>query len=64
MDKEAMRGLKIYAQYGLLIALLAGFNFYNYYRGVGVFALIVALVCVAAFVGWTIFYFLKFGRKE
>lgn len=64
MNKEDKRGLKIFAQYGLLIALLAGFNFYNYYRGVGTLALVVAMVCVAALVGWTIFYILRFRRKE
>ncbi|HEY7543785.1 MAG TPA: hypothetical protein VID27_02830 [Blastocatellia bacterium] len=63
MDKEEKRALKIFAQYGLLIALLAGFNFYNYYRGMGMFALIAALVCVMALVGWTIFYIVRFRRK-
>ncbi|MEW6213106.1 MAG: hypothetical protein AB1631_32710 [Acidobacteriota bacterium] len=64
MNKEEKRGLKIYAQYGALIALLAGFNFYNYHRGVGTFALVVGIVCVMAFVGWTIFYIRRFRRKS
>jgi hypothetical protein len=58
MKKEEKLGLKIFLQYGSLIAALGAFNFYNYYRGTGLISLIVALVCVLVLAGWAAYYFL------
>jgi hypothetical protein len=55
---EGKRELKVFLEFWLLIGLLAGFNLYNYYRGGAKMFLVVGLICVAAFIGWALFYLL------
>lgn len=64
MDEQSKQGLKIFLQFWLLIALLAGFNIYNYARGGSRMFLIVGIVCIAAFVGWAVFYVLYVRKGE
>ena len=56
-------GLKIFLEFGLLIALLAGFNFYSYFNSGSKLFLVVAIICLAALAGWTAFYLLYVRRK-
>jgi hypothetical protein len=64
MDEQGKHGLKIFLQFWLLIALLAAFNIYNYVRNGGKMFLIVGVACVAAFVGWALFYALYVRKGE
>jgi len=57
-NDDGRRELKIFLEFWLLIGLLAGFNLYNYYRGGAKMFLVVGLICVAAFIGWALFYLL------
>ena len=57
------RGVKIFLQYWLLIALLGGFNLYWYFRNGRVASLVVAIACAVAFTGWVLFYYL-YVRKN
>jgi hypothetical protein len=57
-NAEGRRELKIFLEFWFLIGLLAGFNLYNYYRGGAKMFLVVGIICVAAFIGWALFYFL------
>ena len=59
---DGKRELKIFLEFWLLIGLLAAFNLYNYYRGGAKTFLVVGIICVAAFIGWALFYFL-YARK-
>jgi hypothetical protein len=64
MSNPDSRGVKIFLQYWLLFAILAGFNFYMYIaRGSKLF-LVVAIVCVAVFIGWILFYLLYVRKGE
>ena len=56
MVDDKRRGLKVFLQYWVLFALLGAFNFYYYFKSGRVMFLVVALVCVAVFIGWVIFY--------
>ncbi|HEX8091938.1 MAG TPA: hypothetical protein VF762_24015 [Blastocatellia bacterium] len=56
MSEQGRQGLKIFLQFWLLIALLAGFNIYNYIRNGSKMFLIVGIICVAVFIGWALFY--------
>lgn len=64
MSKEGNPGLKIFLQFWVLIGLLAGFNFYNYYRRGSRLFLVVGVVCVVVFIGWVLFYVLYVRKKE
>jgi len=64
MNEQGKQGLKIFLQFWLLIALLAGFNIYNYVRNGSKMFLIVGIICVAVFVGWALFYALYVRKGE
>jgi hypothetical protein len=64
MNEQGKQGLKIFLQFWLLIALLAGFNIYNYIRNGSKMFLIVGIVCIAVFIGWALFYVLYVRRSE
>ena len=57
-------GLKIFLEFWLLIAVLAGFNFYMYFGGRSKMFLIVGIICAAGFVGWAMFYVLYVRKGE
>ena len=59
---EATRGLKIFLEFWLLIALLAAFNFYSYYKSGSKLFLAVAIICCAALLVWAAFYFVYVRR--
>jgi hypothetical protein len=58
------RGLKLFLEFWLLIGLLAGFNFYMYYRGGALMFLVVGIVCVVGFIGWALFYLFYVRKGE
>jgi hypothetical protein len=58
MSDTEKRGLKIFLEFWILIGLLAGFNIYMYYRGGRGMFLAVAILCIAGFIGWALFYLL------
>lgn len=64
MSEEGKRALKIFLQFWLLIGLLAGFNLYNYFRNGSKLFLVVAIICVAGFIGWALFYLLYASKSE
>ena len=64
MNEEGKRGLKLFLEFWLMIGLLAGFNFYSYFRGGSKLFLIVGMVCVAAFIGWAVFYLVYVRRAS
>jgi hypothetical protein len=64
MDEEGKRGLKLFLEYWLLMGLLAAFNFYMYFTKGSVMFLVVGLVCIAAFVGWAMFYLFYVRKGE
>jgi hypothetical protein len=64
MSEQSKQGLKIFLQFWLLIALLAGFNIYNYIRNGSKMFLIVGIICIAVFIGWALFYVLYVRRSE
>jgi hypothetical protein len=63
-NEESKQGLKIFLQFSLLIALLAGFNIYNYIRNGSKMFLIVGIFAIAVFIGWALFYVLYIRRDE
>ena len=60
---ERDRGLRLFLQYWLLIAVLGGFNVYTYIRSGNTLSLVVAIVCALAFAGWLLFY-IVYVRKR
>jgi hypothetical protein len=58
MKEDPNPGLKIFLEFTVLIALLAGFNLYTYFRGGSRMFLVVGIIAVVVFIGWIIFYFL------
>jgi CHASE2 domain-containing sensor protein len=64
MNEQGKQGLKIFLQFWLLIALLAGFNIYNYARSGSKLFLIVGIVCIGVFIGWALFYALYVRKGE
>ena len=56
MSEEAKRGLTLFLEFWLLIALLAGFNFYSFFRGGSKAFLAVGMLAAAVWVGWALFY--------
>jgi hypothetical protein len=64
MGQESRLGRKIFLQYGALILVLGGFNFYRYYTVGGLWTLIVGIVCCIGFLAWIIFYFFYVKGKE
>ena len=64
MGDQGNRGLKLFLEFWVLMALLAGFNFYMYHdRGRALF-LIVGIVATVAFVGYGLFYVLYVRRGD
>jgi hypothetical protein len=63
MTENSGRGLRIFLQYWILFAALAGFNFYKYFKSGSRLSLVVAILCLAIFLGWVIFYTF-YVRKE
>ncbi len=63
VNEEGKRALKIFLEFWVLIALLAAFNLYNYFRGGSKLFLAVGVVCVLGFIGWALFYLLYVRRK-
>ncbi len=61
--EEGKRELKIFLEFWLLIALLAGFNLYNYFTGGSKMFLVVGIICVAALIGWALFYLFYVRRR-
>jgi fatty acid desaturase len=61
--EEGKRELKIFLEFWLLIGLLAGLNLYTYFRGGSKMFLVVGIICVAAFIGWALFYLLYVRRR-
>ena len=64
MGEEAKRGLTLFLEFWLLIALLGGFNFYSYFSGGSKLFLVVGIVCGVVFVGWALFYIFYVRRAE
>ena len=64
MNEEGKRELKIFLEFWLLIALLAGFNFYSYFSNGSKLFLVVAIICVAGFIGWALFYLLYMRKSQ
>jgi hypothetical protein len=62
-DEEGKRELKIFLEFWLLIGLLAGFNFYNYFSGGSKMFLAVGIICVLGFIGWALFYLFYIRRR-
>jgi hypothetical protein len=60
---EGKQGLRIFLQYWLLIAILGGFNFYQYSRTLSRFSLIVGIGCALVFIAWVLFYLLYVRGK-
>ena len=60
---EQDRGLRVFIQYWLLIAVLGGFNLYNYFKSGNKLSLTVAIVCALAFAGWLLFYVVYVRKK-
>ena len=58
MSEEGSTGLKIFLEFSVLIALLAAFNLYSYFRGGSKMFLVVGIIAVVVFIGWIIFYLL------
>ena len=61
---EQDRGLRLFLQYWLLIAVLGGFNVYTYIKRGNKLSLVVAVVCAVAFAGWLVFYVVYVRKKE
>ncbi|MFL6213301.1 MAG: hypothetical protein ACJ74J_05330 [Blastocatellia bacterium] len=64
MSKEGNRGLKLFLELWLLIALLAGFNFYMYADGGEKKFLVMGIGTVVAFVAFGLFYLLYVRKGE
>ena len=64
MSGEGNRGLKLFLEIWLLIALLAGFNFYMYHDGGQKKFLVVGIATVVAFVGFGLFYVIYVRKSE
>ena len=60
---EQDRGFRVFIQYWLLIAVLGGFNLYNYIKSGNKLSLAVAIVCALAFAGWLLFYVVYVRKK-
>ena len=56
MKQEQKRALRIFIQFSLLIALMAGVNLYLYFVDGNLMSLVVALLSGIAFIGWVYFY--------
>jgi hypothetical protein len=64
MNEQSKRGLRIFLQYWLLIALLAAFNYYKYFTTKSTLSLIMAVATTLIFVGWVLFYYYFVRGKE
>ena len=60
---EQGRGLRVFLQYWVLIAVLGGFNVYTYIKKGNKLSLVVAIVCGLAFAGWLLFYIVYVRKK-
>ena len=63
-EEGKQQGLKIFLEFWLLIAVLAGFNFYMYFGTGSKLFLVVGIICVAGFIGWAMFYLLYVRKGE
>ena len=63
MSEESKFGVKLLWQYGLLMLILAAFNFYWYYHNGSKLSLAVGAACVLGFVGWNVFYYYYVRRR-
>ena len=61
---ERDRGFRVFIQYWVLIAVLGGYNAYNYARSGNKLSLAVAVVCALAFAGWLLFYLFYVRKKN
>jgi hypothetical protein len=64
MSEETKRAFKIFLEFWLLIGLLAGFNFYSYFKGGSKLFLLIGIAATVAFVGWPAFYFFYVKRSD
>ncbi|HKP85419.1 MAG TPA: hypothetical protein VJZ26_04945 [Blastocatellia bacterium] len=64
MSEEGKQGLKIFLEFWLLIAVLAGFNFYMYFGGRSKMFLVVGIISAVVFVGWAMFYYFYVRKGE
>ncbi len=64
MKETAGYGLRVFLQYWVLIALLCGFNIYNYMKKGSLLSLTVAILCGVVFIGWVSFYLFYVRGKE
>ena len=62
--EEGKRELKIFLEFWLLIAVLAGFNLYSYFSGGSKMFLVVGIICVLGFIGWATFYLFYVRRRR
>ena len=56
MKQEQKRALRIFIQFSLLIALMAGVNLYLYFIEGTLMSLAVAVLSGISFIGWVYFY--------
>jgi hypothetical protein len=63
MKTEEKRALRIFLQFSLLIALMAGVNLYLYLKEGRSFSLIVAIICGIALIGW-VYYYRRYVRVK
>ena len=64
MSKEGNRGLKLFLELWVLIALLAAFNYYMYYDGHQKKFLVMGIGTTVAFVSFGLFYLLYVRQSE
>jgi hypothetical protein len=64
MKEQGKQELRMFFQFWLLIALLAGFNIYNYVRNGSKMFLIVGIICIVVWIGWALFYALYVRKGE
>jgi len=64
MNEEGKRELKIFLEFGLLIALLAAFNLYNYVHNGSKLFLVVGIISILGLLGWSLFYLLYVRKSE
>ena len=64
MGKEGNRGLKLFLELWVLIALLAAFNFYMYHDGGQKKFLVLGIGTTVAFIGFGLFYLIYVRQGE
>ena len=61
---ERDRGFRVFIQYSVLMAVLGGYNVYNYIKSGNKLSLAVAIVCALAFAGWLLFYIVYVRKRN